>query len=108
MLKKILNTPVSGIIQVTKYSCFFVCTCKKCFCFEMFHFLKIKDELKKLKYKFQHLMKMDHIGHSFEGRPLLQVHVSIFLSKLCYVMMMIMTGTVMVRVIYGSNIHNEY
>ena len=71
-------------------------------------FFKIKDELKKLKHKFQHLMKMDHIGHSFEGRPLLQVHVSIFLSKLCYVMMMIMTGIVMVRVIYGSNIHNEY
>ena len=111
MLKKILNTPVSGIIQVTKYSCFFVCTCKKCFCFEMFHFLKIKDELKKLKYKFQHLMKMDHIGRSFEGRPLLQVHVSILLLKLCYMMMMMMMMMMMISIVmmlYRSYVPNEY
>ena len=76
----------------------------------MFHFLKIKDELKKLKYKFQHLMKMDHIGRSFEGRPLLQVHVSILLLKLCYMMMMMMmmisSSTVMM--LYRSYVPNEY
>ena len=75
-------------------------------------FFKIQDELKKLKNKFEHLMEMDHIGHSFEGRPLLQVHVSTFLLKLCYMMMimvmMMMIVAVMVRLIYGSNIRDDF